>query len=89
MARLNSWLLIPFPQLAIAHTATNHLSRPSGLDSKIVPTRDENCLRHDLHWSMLRLVIEPTLSLPHSQTIFPPGHLIERMYVSATFGSAK
>ena len=34
----NSQLLIPFFALVMHQTATNHLSNPSGLSSKIVPT---------------------------------------------------
>lgn len=48
IARANSHELMPFFALAMHHTATNHLSRPSGLSSKIVPTFVENCLRHSL-----------------------------------------
>ena len=58
----SSRLLMPFFALAIHQTATNHLSRPSGLSSKIVPTLTENCLRQplDLHCNSDRERTTPT-----------------------------
>jgi hypothetical protein len=45
-----SWLLTPFFASVMIHIATSHLSRPSGLSSKIVPTLTENCLRQPLQF---------------------------------------
>lgn len=90
IARLSSWLLIPFLQLATAQIATNHLSSPRGESSKIVPTLELNCLRQSLHRNNLRVLTSPIRTLPHSvQTgrLFP--HFISRMSFSQTSKSAK
>ena len=42
IARPISWLLTPFLQLVIIQTVGNHLSKPSGESSKIVPVFSEN-----------------------------------------------
>jgi hypothetical protein len=74
------------------HTATNHLSRPSGLSSKIVPTLHENCLRQSfaLHWSIDRDVMTPIASPLHfGQAILPSGHFAPIIALKQTAGSAK
>src|SRR5438105_15615834 len=52
---------MPFLQLAMSQIAANHLSRPSGESSKIVPTRTENCLPHSLfrHFHIFRVEMNP------------------------------
>ena len=40
-----------FLQLAISHIAVNHLSRPMGESSKMVPILSENLADHD-YWSI-------------------------------------
>lgn len=80
------------PPWAMHHTATNHLSSPSGLSSKIVPTLQLNCLRQSLalHWSIDRDAMTPTASPLHfGQAILPSGHLAASMARNVTAGSAK
>ena len=77
IARASSQLLMPFFALLMHQTATNHLSKPSGESSKIVPTLTENCYRQDLalHWYMRRLAMKPMLSQPQrGHFTSPVGH---------------
>src|SRR5438046_10159822 len=56
MPRPNSCEEMPFLELAISQTAANHLSRPSGESSKIVPTLTENCFLQALHFHKRRVL---------------------------------
>src|SRR5437868_3679932 len=69
---------MPFLQLEVSHIAGNHLSRPIGESSKIVPTLAENfcfgCgVRHFQTFAFSRNV---TLSDPQRGHFTPRGHLI-------------
>ena len=67
----------PFLQFTIIHTAASHLSKPSGLSSKIVPTLTENCLRWCalLHCHFCWFSRNVTSLRPHVGQITPSGHL--------------
>src|ERR1700721_2431596 len=58
---------MPFLQLAIDQTATNHLSSGSGLSSKMVPPLAENFLRgcFSLHSHIFRVAMKRTSVRPH------------------------
>src|SRR5881394_1645217 len=69
--------------------AGSHLSRPSGESSKIVPTLTENCLRHERHFQMRRVLRKPQLSESHIGQRTPSGHRRDTTNSSAASGSAK
>src|SRR5579864_6973164 len=62
--RANSCDEMLFLALAISHTAGSHLSHPSGLSSKMVPTLSENCLRQPLHFQIRRVETNDTSPCP-------------------------
>jgi len=79
-ARASSHELIPFFALAMHQTATNHLSRPSGESSKMVPTLKLNCFLQSRHFRMGRVDNSPTFAdWQRGQVGFAPLHLIFRM----------
>src|SRR5215210_7980178 len=67
---------MPCLSLAIIQTAGSHLSSPSGLSSKIVPTFTENwrlgCSR--LHWNRFREVRKLTFLPAQVGQVTPFGH---------------
>src|SRR2546421_9325711 len=54
---------MPFLLFASIQSAGNHLSKPMGLSSKIVPSFTENCRPHSRHFQMRRVLRKPG-SLP-------------------------
>src|ERR1039458_287181 len=56
MPRAISYEETPFLSLAIIHIAQSHLSKPSGLSSKIDPTLTENCFLQSKHFHISRVV---------------------------------
>ncbi len=90
IARLNSLDLMPSLTLAIAQTATNHLSNPIGLSSNGVPTLELNCFRQSLHRIRWRVCTAPIRPEPHvGHTGSPPYHLIARINSSQASDLAK
>src|ERR1039458_2602353 len=74
MARLNSQELMPFFAFTIIQKAGNHLSSPSALSSKMVPTLTENCLPQSRHFQILRVARNPALDFwQQGQTGLPSG----------------
>src|SRR5208283_3232055 len=89
-ARANSQELIPFLAFTIIQKAGSHLSNPSALSSKIVPTLTENCLPHSRHFQILRVARNPASDLwQQGQITLPSGQRTEAMKFKAVSASAK
>src|SRR3972149_4556241 len=90
IARAISHELIPFFALLTIHIATNHLSRPSALSSKIVPTRTENCFLQFKQFQMRRVFTRETLSdWQCGQVAIPLLHLRLTAYSNTRSGWEK
>src|SRR6266487_991414 len=67
--RASSCEEMEFFELAISHTAGSHLSQPSGLSSKMVPTLSENCLWQPLHFQIRRVEMKDTSPCPQREQV--------------------
>src|SRR4051812_18077732 len=79
----------PFLLFAISQTAGSHLSRPSGLSSKIVPNLTEYCFLQPLHFQRRRVFRYEFSWQPHSGHVGPSGHRSLATYSVATSMSVK
>src|SRR6202158_4848958 len=74
----------------IIQKAGSHLSNPSALSSKMVPTLTENCFPHSRHFHNLRVVRKPALAFwQRGQQVLPLGQRIAATNCIALSASAK
>src|SRR5208283_2744145 len=89
-ARASSHELMPFLAFTIIQKAGSHLSKPSALSSKIVPTLAENCFLQSRHFHSLRVARNAVLDLwQQGQTTLPSGQRTDAMKFNAVSASAK
>src|SRR5713101_1769052 len=71
--RATSQLLTPFLQLHTSQVANIHLSIPSGLSSKMLPTLTVNCFLHPWQNQILRVEMNESSIDPQRGQVIPLG----------------
>src|SRR5664279_4419389 len=87
--RAISQLLTPFLQLHTSQVANIHLSMPSGLSSKMLPTLTVNCFLQPLQNQILRVEINEYAFDSHRGQVMPFGQRNATAAANAFSGSPK
>src|SRR5437870_3358344 len=87
--RATSQLLTPFLQLETSHVANIHLSIPSGLSSKMLPTLIVNCFLQPLQNQIFRVEIKECSFDPQRGQVMPFGQRNAMAASNALSGSPK